>query len=105
MGRGNGRTASQERIEDQVAGIREGFHEELGERARERGGMRSLAALCFHLDYVARAGNSAVASSRLFALRRVVCHESWFFPRSAAAPRGPVPSRPLPDVDVGLLGE
>ncbi len=38
-------------------------------------------------------------------LLRLRCHADWFLPPSAAAPRGPVPSNPLPDVDFGLLGE
>ena len=41
----------------------------------------------------------------LFRLRRERIHASWFLPPSAAAPRGPVPSSPLPDVDFGLSGE
>src|ERR1017187_2501885 len=41
------------------------------------------------------------SSDRLLRLR---CHALWFLPPSAAAPRGPVPSKPLPEVDFGLFG-
>src|SRR5579885_208678 len=54
--------AAHERIEHDVAGVREGLHEELDQRPRERSRMRTLAALGLHLDHVARPRQAAVPS-------------------------------------------
>ena len=54
MRRCHRRTASHEPVENAIAFIGERLQEELDQRARERSGVRSLAALGLGLDHIAR---------------------------------------------------
>jgi len=74
MGGGHRCAAAEKRIEDDVPGVGERLHEELNQRTRKGGRVRSLAALGFHLNDIAwprDAGKPAIlVGGSLLARRR-----------------------------------
>jgi len=99
--RGQRRAATQERVEHNVIRVGERVDEELDQSSGKRRGVRSLTALRLNFDYVTgvrRRRSGHPCCSRCAGDLPASC----ILPLSAAAPRGPVPNRPLPEVDFGL---
>src|ERR1035441_9701702 len=79
MRRRHAATRSHEAVINDVASIRERFDEELHQCSGKRCGMRALAALCLHFDYVRRARDAGEAP--------VIVRGSRFFRRRTARAR------------------
>ena len=94
MGGGDRGAAPRERIEHQIAGVGERFHEELCQRPRKWGTVRALGRLRFDFQNVCRPRDAGMPAIFIGGVR-TTCGRA----------AGPVPNSPLPEVDLGLSGE